>query len=78
MDILLTTEAIRDITSKYWQAHGSYDGVDKVLCRAQLRKVVEWLEANSVARLTDVYNGWPIQLETAAWQALKAAGEEGK
>jgi len=56
-DILLTPEAIKAIIGKYWQEHGTYDGVDEVLCRAQVRKVVEWLEKRNQA------NDYPVHCD---------------
>jgi len=79
MGILLTAEAIKDIISNYWQEHGFYDGVDEVLCRAQVRKVVEWIKEHNSApygesrRVTVGQNDILLLYPNA--QALKAAGE---
>ena len=79
MDILLTAEETRGVTSKYWQEHGFYDGVDEVLCRAQVRKVVEWIKEHNSApygesrRVTVGQNDILLLYPNA--QALKAAGE---
>ena len=52
------------------------DTLDKA-CRAQLRKVVEWVEKNNTANYVEKYQGWPMQLDEEHWVALKAAGGEG-
>jgi hypothetical protein len=70
-DILLTPEEIETAT----HSEDEYQLAMQALCRAQLRKVVEWMEKNNTANTVEAYNGWPMQLNEEGMAALKAAGE---
>jgi precorrin-6B methylase 2 len=47
----------------------------EVICRAQVRKVVEWMKKNNTANYVEKYHGWPMQLDEEHWAALEATGE---
>jgi hypothetical protein len=84
-DILLTDYgAIVDKATSEWM-NGKGEGMtlegftSRAICRAQLRKVVEWAEKHNVGGLDDIEGEFHpmgiLYLGTADLAALKAAGE---
>lgn len=76
MEILLTPEEIGLIAGLEPQYIDDYE---LSLCRAQVRKVVEWMKKHTTQRLyvnADFSNDEPIRVSMTGsdWQALRKAG----
>lgn len=84
-EMLLTDEEIQGIIKRGYVAHAPLGqpecrkAIDREIARAQVRKVVEWMQQNNVAPLrakegrTYASN---LVLRKEDWAALKAAGDE--
>ena len=75
-NMLLTPEAMKATRTRAIACakYGEKIEYDDELCRAQVQKVVEWMEKNNTATYVEKYNGWPLQLDEEHVQALRSAG----
>ena len=84
-DILLTNKSpeIVKIVQEYWGAPIILDQDDLEIiieeaCRAQVRKVVEWINDNVDGHAGGYWNYGDRVLHEDKWQALREAAGEGK